>query len=150
MLEKSKILESHMFIVRKRSGETKARLVGGGIKQCDYLSKEDSSSATTATESVLLTSIVGAAEKRDVAIVDIPNAFIQMRVENEKDCIIICIQGVGVDWLVGIAPKVYSQYVTVRKKGEKQLLVECTNAIFGKMVAALLYYCTFSESLEKN
>jgi hypothetical protein len=86
-----------MFIVRKQSGETKARLVSGGNKQRDYLSKEDSSSPTAATESVLLTSIVDAAENRDVAIVDIPNAFIQMQVENEKDCVIICIQGVVVD-----------------------------------------------------
>ena len=30
--QKGKILESHMFIVRKRSGETNARLVGGGDK----------------------------------------------------------------------------------------------------------------------
>jgi hypothetical protein len=74
---KSKILESHMFIVRKQSGETKARPVGGGNKQHDYLSKEDLSSHTAVTESVLLTSIVNAAENRDVAIVDIPNAFIQ-------------------------------------------------------------------------
>jgi hypothetical protein len=59
--------------------------------QCDYLSKEYFSSPTAATESVLLTSIVNAAENRDVAIVDIPNAFIQTRVENEKDHVIICI-----------------------------------------------------------
>jgi hypothetical protein len=71
-----------MFIVRKQSVEPKARLVSGGNKQRDYLSKEDSSSPTAATESVLLTSIVDAAEDRDAAIVDIPNAFIQMRVEN--------------------------------------------------------------------
>jgi hypothetical protein len=78
-----------MFIVRKQSGETKARLVGGGNKQRDYLSKEDSSSPTAATELVLLTAIVDAAENRDVAIIDIPNGFIQTRVENEKDRVII-------------------------------------------------------------
>jgi hypothetical protein len=104
--EKSKILESHMFIVRKQSGETKARLLGSRNKQCDYLSKEDSSSPTAATELVLLTSIVDAAENRDDAIVDITNAFIQTRAENEKGRVIICIQGVVVDWLVTIAPKV--------------------------------------------
>ncbi len=96
-----------MFIVRKQSGETKARLVGGGNKQRDYLSKEDSSSPTAATELVLLTAIVDAAENRDVAIIDIPNGFIQTRVENEKDRVIIRIWGVVVDWLVAIAPKVY-------------------------------------------
>jgi hypothetical protein len=63
------------------------------------------SSPTAATESVLLTSIVDAAENRDVAIIDIPNAFIQTQVENEKDCVIIHIRGVVVDWLVNIAPK---------------------------------------------
>jgi hypothetical protein len=148
--EKSKILKSHMFIVRKQSGETKARLVGSGNKQRDYLSKEDSSSPTAATELVLLTSIVDAAENRDVAIVDIPNAFIQTWVENEKGHVIIRIRGVVVDWLVAIAPKVYSQYVTVGKKGDKQLLVECKNAIYRTMVTALLYYCKFAESLEMN
>ena len=59
--EKSKVLESHMFIVKKRSGDTKARLVFGGKKQREYLTKVDSSSPTVATESVLLTSIVDAA-----------------------------------------------------------------------------------------
>ncbi len=71
-------------------------------------------------------------------------------VENEKDCVIIRIRGVVVDWLAAIAPKVYSQYVTVGKKGDKQLLVECKNAIYGTMVATLLYYCKFAESLEMN
>ncbi len=51
---------------------------------------------------------------------------------------------------MAIAPKVYSQYVTVGKKGDKQLLVECKNTIYGTMVAALLFYCKFAESLEMN
>jgi hypothetical protein len=48
--EKSKVLESHMFVVKKRSGDTKARLVVGGNKQREYLTKEDSSSPTVATK----------------------------------------------------------------------------------------------------
>ncbi len=83
--EKTKALESHMFVVKKRTRETKARLVGGGNKQRDYLTKEDSSLLIVATESVLLTSIVDADEKQDVAMVDIPNAFIQTWVEDKKD-----------------------------------------------------------------
>ncbi len=78
-----------MFTVKKRTGETKARLVGGENKQRDYLTKEDSSSLTVATKSVLLTLIVDADEKKDVAIIDIPNAFIQMRVKDKKDWVII-------------------------------------------------------------
>ncbi len=44
--EKTKVLESHMFVIKKRTRETKARLVGGGNKQWDYLTKEDSSLPT--------------------------------------------------------------------------------------------------------
>jgi hypothetical protein len=145
--QKSKILEIHMFIVKKRLGKTKEQLFGGGNKQHDYLTKEESSSPTAATESVLLTSIVNAAERRDVAIINIPNAFIQMRVEREKDCVIIRIRDVVFNWLVKIAPDIYGQYETVGKNKEKQLLVECMNKIYGTMVAGLLYYRKFAESL---
>jgi hypothetical protein len=122
--EKTKVLESHIFVVKKHTRETKARLVGGGNKQQDYLTKEDSSSFTVATESVLLTLIVNADEQQDVAIVDIPNAFIQTWVEDKKDWVIIQIHGVVVDWLTKIAPEVYTQYVSADRKGVKTLLVE--------------------------
>jgi hypothetical protein len=75
-IKETKVLESHMFVVKKHTEETKAILVGGGNKQRDYLTKEDSSLPTVATKSVLLTSIVDADEKQDVAIVGIPNSFI--------------------------------------------------------------------------
>jgi hypothetical protein len=60
-------------------------MVAGGNIQQDYLSKEEASSPTAATESVLLMSVVNAMENRDVAIIDIPNAFIQTRGEQEND-----------------------------------------------------------------
>ena len=41
------------------------------------MDKEDSSSPTVLTEAILLTAVVDAIEERDVATVDIPNAFIQ-------------------------------------------------------------------------
>ncbi len=114
------------------------------------MTKDDSSLPTVATKSVLLTSIVNADEKQDVAIVDIPNAFIQTRVEDKKDWVIIRIHGVVVDWLTKIAPEVYTQYVSVDRKEGKTLLVECMNAIYRTMIAGLLYYCKFAESLERK
>jgi hypothetical protein len=83
--QKKKVLESHMFVVKKRDGRTKARMVAGGNTQRDYLTKEDSSSPTVSTKAVLLTSIIDAHEGRDVAVIDIPNAFIQTRVDDSKD-----------------------------------------------------------------
>jgi hypothetical protein len=71
------VLESHMFLKEKRDGSLKGRTVAGGNKQRDYISKEDASSPTVATEAVLLSCIIDAKEGRDVAVIDIPNAFIQ-------------------------------------------------------------------------
>ena len=147
---KKKVLESHMFVVKKRDNKTKARMVAGGNTQRDYLTKEDASSPTVSTEAVLLTSIVDANERRDVAVIDIPNAFIQTRVDDPKDRVIIRIRGVVVDWLVKAAPGVYDTFVTTDKKGGKVLLVECWNAIYGTMIAGLLYYRKFSESLTEQ
>ncbi len=48
------------------------------------------------------------------------------------------------------APKVYATYVAVNSRGEKSLLVECFNAIYGTMVAPLLYYKKFVKSLRSK
>jgi hypothetical protein len=140
------VLESHMFLKLKQDGKIKGRTVDGGNKQRDYISKEDASSPTVATESLLLSCIKDAEEHRDVAVVDIPNAFVQTRVENEKDVDFIKIRGVMVDILVEIAPESYKYYVSQDKKGNKRFLVQFQNALYGKMVASLLYYRKFVKS----
>ncbi len=63
--QSKQILESHVFVKKKRSGQIKACKVAGSNKQRDFVDKEDASSPTVATENC------------DVAIIDIPNAFIQ-------------------------------------------------------------------------
>ncbi len=75
--QRAKILQSHMFIGQKRTGETKARMVAGGNTQRGHVTKEELSSPTVSTEAVLLTSIVDVRKGRDIPVVDIPNAFIQ-------------------------------------------------------------------------
>jgi Reverse transcriptase (RNA-dependent DNA polymerase) len=145
--QRKSVLESHMFLKEKRDGKIKGRTVAGGNKQRDYISKEDASSPTVATEAVLLTCIIDAEEGRDVAVVDIPNAFIQTKIENESDMAIIKLRGILVDMLLDIAPNTYQPFVTTSKAAEKQLIVQCKNAIYGTMVASLLYYKKFSKSL---
>jgi hypothetical protein len=138
--QKQRLLPSHMSVLLKRSGEARARLAAGANVQRDFISKEETSSPTAATEAVLLTSIVNASENRDVAIVDIPNAFIQTWVQKEKDRVILHISGKVVEWLVAIAPEVYKGYVVLGKRDIPHLLVECHNTIYRMMVAGLLYY----------
>jgi hypothetical protein len=85
-------------------------------------------------------------------VVDIPNAFVQAVVSEEDGdhWVIVHIRGQLVDILVSIAPDVYGPYVTTTKTGQKVLIVECLNAVYGTMVAALLYFKRFLKSLVKQ
>ena len=91
-------------------------------------------------------------ENRDVAVVDVPNAFVQTVVSDEdaEHRVTVRIRGPLVDILVSMAPDVYGPYVSVTKTGQKVLIVECLNAVYGTMVAALLYYKKFVKSLKSK
>ena len=99
---------------------------------------------------MLLSCIIDAEEEHDVAVIDIPNAFIQTREENEKDMVYIRVRGILVDLLIEIAPDVYGPYVKLDKKVNKVLILQCLNAIYGTMVASLLYYNKFCRALKRN
>jgi hypothetical protein len=60
------------------------------------------------------------------------------------------IRGPLVGVLVSIAPDVYGPFVTTNKSGQQVLIVECLNAVYGMMVATLLYYKKFAKSLLKE
>ena len=90
------------------------------------------------TEAVLISCIIDAKEERDVAVIDIPNVFIQTRVENEKDMVYIKVRGILVDLLIEIVPDVYDPYVKLDKKRTKVLILQCLNAIYRTRVASLL------------
>jgi hypothetical protein len=150
--QKDQLLESHIFVEEKRDGTIKARKVIGGNKQRDYITKQDVSSPTVTAEAVMLTCVIDAQENRDVAVVDIPNAFVQTVVSDEdaEHRVMVRIRGPLVDILVSMAPDVYGPYVSVTKTGQKVLIVECLNAVYGTMVAALLYYKKFVKSLKSK
>ena len=150
--QKKEVLEAFMFVEQKKSGDDKGRLVINGKMQRGHITKEEASSPTASTDAILLTSVIDALERRDVATVDIPNAFVQTVVaDTDKDYrVIVRLRGRIVDILCEIAPEVYLPYVTVNKKGEKILIVQCLNALYGTMVASLLYYKKFVTSLEKH
>ncbi len=69
----------------------------------------------------MLTCVIDAQEGCDVAVVDIPNAFVQTVVSEEdaQHHVIMRIRGQLVDILVSIAPDVYAPYVTTNKTGQK-------------------------------
>ncbi len=76
--------------------------------QRDYITKDEASLPTAYTEAVILTAIANAKEERDVATVDLPNAFFQTVITDAdaEHRIIVRLQGALVNMLVEIAPKV--------------------------------------------
>ena len=145
--QRKTVLESHMFLKEKCDGKIKGRAVAGGNKQHNYISKEDASSPTVTTKSVLLTCIIDAQEERDVTVINIPNGFIQTHIKDENDMAIIKLCGILVDMLVKITPDGYKSYTMTDRKGVRQFVVQCKNALYSMMVASLLYYCKFTNSL---
>ncbi len=148
--QKEHILESHIFIEKIQDGKIKARKVVSGNKQQEYITKEDVTFPTVWAEAVMLTCVINALKDQDIAIIDIPNSFVQNVAKDEEHHVIVCIRGPLVDILVSIAPDVHDPYMFTNKAGQKVLIVQCLNANYGTMVAALLYYKKFVKSLMKQ
>ncbi len=53
----------------------------GGNKQCNHIIKEDVSSPTVTAEAVMLTCVIDVHKDREIAVVDIPDAFFQTVVD---------------------------------------------------------------------
>ncbi len=72
-----------MFLKRKSCGKVKARGCADGRKQQAHIPREDTFSPTVSTEAVFLTAIIDALEEREVAVLDIPGAFMQANQDGE-------------------------------------------------------------------
>ena len=84
--DRRRALESMMKISEKREDEignrkVKGRMVADGSKQRTYegYEKSDGSSPTARTDSVIMTGVIDAHERRDVAVIDVQNAFLQSK-----------------------------------------------------------------------
>jgi hypothetical protein len=76
-VERRRAMESLIFLSEKKDGSIKAQHCANGSTQMSYMEREEVSSPTVSTESTMLTSVIEAAEGRDVATCNIPNAFRQ-------------------------------------------------------------------------
>ena len=79
--QKKAALKYLMFLKEKQCGKIKGRGCAAGQKQRLYKTKEETSSPTVTIESLFLTSMVDARERRKVITVDIPGAFMQAEVD---------------------------------------------------------------------
>ncbi len=141
--EKQKALEYLMFLKRKRCGRIKARGCADGRKQRLYKTKEETSSPTVATESLLITCAIDAKEGRDVATCDIPGAFMQASMDNVLHMRLV---GPLADLLAKVDPDLYSKYIEV-ENGKAVIYVRLDKALYGTLQAAKLFWEDLSGHL---
>ncbi|KAG7342126.1 hypothetical protein IV203_007218 [Nitzschia inconspicua] len=75
-IERKRALRTIFFITQKSNGDIKGRTCADGSVQRNWIGREEVSSPTVATESIILTGMIEAYERRDVGTCDIPNAFV--------------------------------------------------------------------------
>lgn len=114
-------------------GQVKGRGCADGRPQRQWTKKEDATSPTVSTESVMITSVIDAAEDREVAVVHIPGAFIQTNMDDEV--VHVRINGKMTELLVEINPEKYKEFV-VYERGEAVIYCELLKALYGTLRAA--------------
>ena len=144
--QKRSALQYLMFLKEKRSGAIKGRGCADGRPQRKTMSKEEASSRTPHTESIIITSARDAAEKRVVVITDIPGAFLQA---NQEGKVYLRIEGSMAKALLLIKPELYRTYVALRN-GKKVLYVKLEKALYGLLNSGLLFWKDLSSLLIKN
>jgi hypothetical protein len=134
--ERNDALAYLMFLKRKRCGKIKGRGCADGRKQRAWTEKSESSSPTISTQAVFLTAVVDALEGRDVAIVDVPGAFMQVDMD---EVVHVRFTGIMVEKLLEIDAEMYEPYVVYEGK-EKVMYVELLKALYGTLRASRLFW----------
>ena len=101
-----------------------------------------------ALTAIILTCMIDAFEKRDVATVDIPGAFLQTKMPNKEKDIHVVLDGRMAEILVKIAPETYQECVSQKKRGQAYIYCRVNVAIYGTLKAALLFWKKLSASLK--
>ena len=143
--EREAALQYLMFLKQKRYGTVKGRGCADSRKQRPYTTKEEGSSPTVATESIMLSCTIDAKEERDVGVVDLPAAFMQVETEGEKRDH-MKLEGKMAELMVRIDPKLYRKYIQI-ESGRQVLYVELEKALYSTLTGAFLFWKKLSKQL---
>ena len=102
-----------------------------------YIRKEDASSPTVANDSVFITSVIEAHEKRSVRCYDVPEAFLYT--ESDENVLMV-LRGELAEMMVHIAPQIYRPYFKMDRKGTPILYVRLKKSLYGILITSLLFY----------
>ena len=144
--QKRKIIPSKLFLKEKytASGEfekLKARMVAGGHKQ-ERTVNEQISSATVSTSSVFMVANIAAKERRAVAVIDFPGAYLNSPMPKEQPTIHMRLN----KFLTQVVCKLddnYKQYVN----DDGTSVVKLNKALYGCIQSSKIWYDTLTGKL---
>ncbi len=145
--QKCKALSTVMFIKQKSDNRVKGQVCADGRKQHGEFSKEEAASPTVTNESVFMTGVIDAKERRDVATVDITGAY--LHAVNNHDVHMI-LKGKLAELMEIVAPHIYRKHITTDNRGQPILYVHLHKALYGLLKSALLFYKKLSSDLKQN
>ena len=133
-------------LTEKRDETIKGRTVHNGKPTREWLSREESASPTASMEGTFLTALMDAWERRDVMSADIPNAFMQAKLNRKcgQARVIMKITGVLVELLTKKAPHMHEGFA-VLEHGKKVTYPNILKAIHGMLESD----CCGTESSEE-
>ena len=118
--DKKGALEAVNLIAQKRCGRIKGKPCANGSWQCKFIKDTESFASPTASlEAIMTTLMIDTYEERDVAIADVPGAYLHAEFPKDKK-VILKLSGVFVDIMCDVNPE-YRQHVIYEttKKGKE-------------------------------
>ena len=141
--QKKAALRAISVIKEKRCGKIKGRTVADGRAQKGLYGKEKTASPTVSTDALMMSILIDAWEKRDVATADVSGAYLRA---DMTDFTILRIEGEEVHILCQVHEK-YRNFV-VMENGKQVLYLELLKALYGCVQSALLWYNLFTGTLQ--
>ena len=138
-------MEAVNLIKMKRSGKVKGRSCINGSKQWMFLEENEViASPTLQLESLFLSLMIDVMEGRDVAIFDVPGAYLHAEMPKDKR-VLMKFRGEFVDIMCKVNPE--HKKNVIYEKGKKVLYVRVLRAIYGAIQSALLWYELYATTL---
>ena len=141
--QRAAALRAINLIKEKRDGQLKGRTVADGRPQRLLYEKSQTASPTVSTDALMLSIMIDAYEKRDVATADVAGAYLKAYMD---DFVVMKFTGQSVDILCKLNSK-HMRFVVI-ERGVKVLYVKLVKAIYGCVKSALLWYNLFHGTLK--
>ncbi len=140
---KKAALRAVNLIKEKRCGKLTDRTCADGRPQRSQYTKEETASPTVSTDALMLSLMIDAFERRDVATADVVGAYL---LANMDDFTVLKLSGDAVDIMCKVNTR-YQDFVT-QEKGTNVLYLQLLKALYGCIRSALLWYELFSSTLK--